>query len=129
MSKFKYFPYIKYWDEMRNWKAKLNFKDFVALHKPIEVPSAAAHAAVYRGDVCARIEELDLSFSRNLKKYREHGMPWLEICVERLFRGMPKDRTITVLLFLSCVGKIKTVIVSFQKLAELERQLAVISSS
>lgn len=55
MSKFNYFPHIKYWDEMRNCKAKWNFKDFVELHKPSEVPSVAARAAVYRGDVCARI--------------------------------------------------------------------------
>ncbi|KAF4115350.1 hypothetical protein G5714_002839 [Onychostoma macrolepis] len=30
-SKFKYFPHIKYWYEMRNCKAKWNFKDFLDL--------------------------------------------------------------------------------------------------
>lgn len=45
LSKLKFFPHIKYWDENRNRKARWNFKDFVELHKPSEVPSAAARAA------------------------------------------------------------------------------------
>lgn len=125
MSKFKYFSHIKYWDEIRNCKAKWNFEDFMEPHKPSEIPSAVAPAAVYRGDLCAR-NELDPSFSRNLKKYREHGMTWLEISTERLPRGTPKDRTITAVVFLSCMEMIQNGdYVSFQKLAELERQLPV----
>ncbi|KAK2885931.1 hypothetical protein Q8A67_016768 [Cirrhinus molitorella] len=120
------FPHIKYWDEMHNCKAKWNSEDFVELHKPSEVPSAEACAAVYRGDVCARIEELNLSFSQSLKKYREHGMSWLEISIECLPRGMPKDRVITALVFLIYVGMIQNGgYVYFQKLAEQELQLPV----
>ncbi|XDV14248.1 hypothetical protein PO909_002424 [Leuciscus waleckii] len=72
LSKLKFFPHIKYWDENRNRKARWNFKDFVELYRLTQIPSAASRAAAYLGDVCAKIEELDLSYSRNLVKYREH---------------------------------------------------------
>lgn len=32
-------------------------------------------------------------------------MPWLEMCIERLPKDMPKDRVITALAFLSCDTK------------------------
>ncbi|XDV14249.1 hypothetical protein PO909_002425 [Leuciscus waleckii] len=126
LSGYRFFPSIKYWDEHRHLKAKWNFTDFVELHQPAEIPSAAARAASYLGDVCAKLDELGLSYSRNLVKYREHGMPWLERCIERLPRGMPKYRAITALAFLSCVGLIQNGdYVCFNKLAELERALPV----
>lgn len=64
LAKFKFFLHIKYWDERPRrpcgtWKISLS---------PSHVPAAA-----YRGNMCAKIEKLDLSFSRNLTKYREHG--------------------------------------------------------
>ncbi|XDV36630.1 hypothetical protein PO909_006376 [Leuciscus waleckii] len=126
LSKLKFFPKIKYWDENRNKKARWNFKDFVELYRPTQVPSAASRAAAYLGDVCAKIEELDLSYSRNLVKYREHGMPWMKTCLERLPKCLPKDRLMTVLGFLGSVGMIHNGdFVSFQKLGELERQLPI----
>ncbi|XDV14459.1 hypothetical protein PO909_014704 [Leuciscus waleckii] len=94
-------PKIKYWDENRNKKACWNFKDFIELYHPTQVPTAAN-----LGDVCAKIEELDLSYSRNLVKYREHGMPWMEMSLERLPKCLPKDRLMTVLAFLGSVGMI-----------------------
>ncbi|KAK2898993.1 hypothetical protein Q8A67_010411 [Cirrhinus molitorella] len=51
MSELKYFPYISYWDEKCNLKAKWNWKDFVELHQPNQVPSVVSRAAAYRG-VC-----------------------------------------------------------------------------
>ncbi|KAL0150375.1 hypothetical protein M9458_054192, partial [Cirrhinus mrigala] len=126
LANFKYFPFVRYWDENRNVKATWNRKDFIELHKANEIPSAASRAAAYAGDVCARIEELGLSYSRNVKKYRDHGMPWLERCIERLPRGMSKERVIHVLVFLSSVGMIQNGdFVSFQKLTEVERDLPV----
>lgn len=129
LSKLKYFPSIRYWDEKRHCKAKWNFKDYVELHKPTEVPSAASRAASYCGDVCARMEELDLTFSRNLRKYREKGMPWMERCIQCLPRGMPQDRVLTALVFLSSVGMIMNGdYVYFEKLAQIERNLPVTQS-
>lgn len=126
LAPYKYFPHIKYWDEKRHLKAKWNNKDYVELHQPAHVPSAAGRAAAYLGDICARIDELGLSYSRNLVRYREHGMPWLERCVERLPKGMPKDRAITSLTFLSCIGLIQNGdFVTFSKMAELERSMPV----
>ncbi|CAM4652162.1 unnamed protein product [Leuciscus chuanchicus] len=126
LAGYRFFPSIKYWDEHRHLKAKWNFKDYIELHHPHEIPSAAARAASYLGDVCSKIDELGLSYARNLVKYRENGMPWLEKCVERLPRGMPKERAITALAFLSSVGLIQNGdFVSFNKLAELERALPV----
>lgn len=53
-------------------------------------------------------------------------MPWLERCIERLPRGMAKERVIHVLVFLSSVGMIQNGdFVSFQKLTEVERDLPV----
>ncbi|XDV19260.1 hypothetical protein PO909_024760 [Leuciscus waleckii] len=88
--------------------------------------TVASRAAAYLGDVCTKIEELDLSYSRNLVKYREHGMPWLETCIDRLPKCLPKERLMTVLAFLGSVGMIHNGdFVSFQKLGELECQLPV----
>ncbi|KAK2881765.1 hypothetical protein Q8A67_019033 [Cirrhinus molitorella] len=86
------FPkYLRYWDEKRHCKAKWNKKDYVELHLPTQTPSAAALAASHQGNICAQIEELELMYSHNLK-YREHGMPSSERCVEhRVPRVMPKD--------------------------------------
>ncbi|CAM4512747.1 unnamed protein product [Leuciscus chuanchicus] len=126
LSKLKFFPHIKYWDENRNRKAHWNFKDFVELYRPTQIPSAASRAAAYLGDVCTKIKELDLSYSRNLVKYREHGMPWLETCIDRLPKCLPKERLMTVLAFLGSVGMIHNGdFVSFKKLGELECQLQV----
>ncbi|KAL0151965.1 hypothetical protein M9458_052730, partial [Cirrhinus mrigala] len=111
LANFKYFPFVRYWDENRNVKATWNRKDFIELHKANEIPSVASHAAAYAGDVCVQIEELDLSYSRNVKKYRDHGMPWLERCIEPLPQGMSKERN----------GDF----VSFQKLTEVERDIPV----
>ncbi|CAM4570007.1 unnamed protein product [Leuciscus chuanchicus] len=113
LAKLKFFPKVKYWDENRNKKAKWNFKDFVELYQPTQVPSAASHAASYLGDVCAKIEAMDLSYSRNLNKYQEHGMPWLETCNERLPKVLPRDRLIT------------SEMIHNGELGELERQLPV----
>lgn len=41
LAPYKYFPHIKYWDEKRHLKAKWNNKDYVELHQPAHVPSAA----------------------------------------------------------------------------------------
>ncbi|RXN13048.1 hypothetical protein ROHU_029209 [Labeo rohita] len=127
MAKLKFFRTIKYWDKNRNLKAKWNFKDFIKLHQPSQIPSAAARVASYRGDVCVRIKGQELSFSRSVKKYRENGLPWLEVCIDLFFpRGMPKDRLISALVYLSCVGMVQNDdFVSFQKLSELEKQLPV----
>lgn len=125
LSKLKFFPHIKYWDENRNRKARWNFKDFVELYCPTQIPSAASRAAAYLGDVCAKIEDLDLSHS-DLVKYREHGMPWLETYIERLPKCLPKERLMTVLAFLGSVGMIHNGdFVSFQKLGELDRLLPI----
>ncbi len=126
LVKFKFFPHIRYWDEKRHCKAKWNKKDYLELHLPSQTPSAASLAASYRGDICAKIEEMDLAFSRNVNKYKEHGMPWLERCLECLPRGMPKERLLTALVFLSCVGIIQNGdFISFERLAVLERSLPV----
>ncbi|CAM4733370.1 unnamed protein product [Leuciscus chuanchicus] len=47
LSGYRFFPNIKYWDEQRHLKAKWNFKDYVELHQPAKIPSAAARAASY----------------------------------------------------------------------------------
>ncbi|KAK9977197.1 hypothetical protein ABG768_019018 [Culter alburnus] len=126
LSKYKYFPHIKYWDEQHHLKTRWNTKDYIELYKQTEIPSAAARAAAYLGDVCAKIDELGLSYAMNLRKYHEHGMPWMELCVERLPRGISRERVINVLTFLSCVGMVQNGdYVTFQKLAEVERNLPV----
>lgn len=56
LSKLKYFPHIRYWDEKRHCKAKWNFRDYVELYQPSQVPLAASCAAAYQGDVCAKMK-------------------------------------------------------------------------
>lgn len=45
LANFKYFPFVRYWDENRNRKSTWNRKDFIELQKANEIPSAASHAA------------------------------------------------------------------------------------
>lgn len=125
-SSFKFFPKIVYWDEHRNPKAKWNKRDFIELHSPTETPSLAARAASLKGDVCSKIEKLGLSYSKNLDKYRERGMPWLEKCLARLPKGMPREKLVDALAFISSVAMIHNHdYISFGVLAEFSKQLPV----
>ncbi|KAK2887801.1 hypothetical protein Q8A67_016029 [Cirrhinus molitorella] len=122
MSSLKFFPQIRYWDEHRNIKASWNLKDFVELYKATEQPSAASRAASYLGDVCSRLDQMELTFSRNLRKYKAQGMPWLERCVARL----PKEQMLTGLVFLSCVGLLMNgEFIHFERLTNLIGNLPV----
>ncbi|KAK2885211.1 hypothetical protein Q8A67_016048 [Cirrhinus molitorella] len=104
MMGFKIFPAIVYWDEKRHPKARWNKINYVELYRVNETPSTKALSAAYTGDVCSCIEKRGLSYSRNLTKYRDNGMPWIEHTLLRLPKDMQKDQIILTLTFISCVA-------------------------
>lgn len=76
MQKYKYFPYITYWDEKRHPKAKWKKRDYIQLLNNGEAPSPAADTAAVICDVCAEIERWSLCYSSNIQRYRRaecHG--------------------------------------------------------
>ncbi|MGL5902895.1 MAG: hypothetical protein ACRCZO_09435, partial [Cetobacterium sp.] len=126
LAGFKLFPSIVYWDEQRHPKAKWNKIDYIELYRPTETPSAAAAAAAYTGDVCSAIHKRGLSYSGNLVKYKEKGMPWMEQTIQRLPKHLQKDQLLTTLTFVSCVALIHNGdFVSFNELSSLISELTV----
>ncbi len=63
------------------------------------------------------IERKDLSYARNLKRYRENGMPWMAETLRRLPPRLDKQQPIVVLTFVSVMAMIQNGdFVSFQSL-------------
>lgn len=126
LAGFKFFPSIVYWDEKRHPKAKWNKIDYIELYRSTETLSAKASAAACTGDVCSAIEKRGLSYSSNLVKYKEQGMPWMEQTIQRLPKGLQNDRLLTTLTFVSCIGMIHNGdFVSFNQLSSLISELPV----
>lgn len=67
-------------------------------------PSPLARAVAVSRDVCLEIERRSLSYSRNLEKYRDLGMPWMEAILRRLPSSMDKAGHLKMVTFISCVG-------------------------
>ncbi len=123
---FRYFPAITFWDEQRNPKARWNKKNYVELLGPTEKPSAAAQAAALFGDVCSTIEKKELCYARNLQRYKDNGMPWLETSINRLPKNMTPNETLTALTFISTVGLIQNGdYISFNTLGNLMAELTI----
>lgn len=89
-----FFPTIVFWDKARNLKMKWNKKSYIDLYKTTVNPSAAAEAAAFTGDVCSDIEKRDLSYSRNLSRYQENWMRWMEESIKCLPRSLDRDQKI-----------------------------------
>lgn len=86
---------------------KWNKKSYIELYNTTVKPSAAAEAAAFTGDVCSDIEKRDLSYSRNLSRYQENGMPWMEESIKCLPSSLDRDQKIPTLTFLGCIGLIQ----------------------
>lgn len=87
---FKYFPSITYRDEHRHPKARWNRNHYIELYKATEAPSNATEAAALVGDVCADIGKRGLCYSSNLKRYKDNGMPWMKVVIQRLLKTKDK---------------------------------------
>lgn len=87
-------------------------------------PSVHAVAGAISGDIATEIERRSLSYSRNVTRYREYGMPWLVHCITRLPKGMEDGQRLNILTFLSCIGMIQIVdYVSFKDLPTLIKEM------
>lgn len=87
-------------------KAKWNFKDNVDLHKPAEIPSSAARQPPTEVTSAPRLTSRACLILGSCKSTVTMGCPDLRD-VEHLPRGMPKDKVITALALLSCIGMIQ----------------------
>ena len=58
--------------------------------------------------MCVELERRSLTYSRNLEKYREHGMAWMEKVMSRLPRRLNDTQKshLTVLTFISSIALI-----------------------
>ncbi|XP_047665816.1 uncharacterized protein LOC125140694 [Tachysurus fulvidraco] len=120
LSSFSYFPHLVYWDEKRNTVAKWNKKNFIQLLKPTDMPSIETQALAMTGDVAANLQKLDLTYARNLIKYKTDGMPWMEMCLRKLPRNLTKQQKTTTLTFISAIALIhNNDYVSFSEIGKL----------
>ncbi|RXN18886.1 hypothetical protein ROHU_001960 [Labeo rohita] len=126
LSGVKYFPAITFWDEQKNAKARWNKKTYIELYGPTDQPSAAAQAAALLGDVLSNMEKKGLCYCRTLQRYKENGMPWLELSIIRLPKNLDSDMALTALTFISAIGLIQNGdYVSFPVLANLADDLPI----
>lgn len=124
--KLRYFPDIKFWDARKIKRVYWNFRDYIELHVSSQEASPQARGAAMTGDICIEIERRSLTYTRNLERYREHGMPWLGNVMSRLPPQMGKATIFKVLTFASCVGMIQNGdFISFKELGNLIRDMGV----
>lgn len=57
--------------------------------------------------MCTEVERRSLSFSRNLEKYRDHGMSWIAKVLERLPPRLAPLVRLQLLTFVSSIGMIQ----------------------
>lgn len=92
-------------------------------------PSVYALAGALAGDVATEVERRSLSYSRNLERYQEYGMPWPTHCLVRLPKDLPQPQRLLILTFLSCVGMIQNEdYVSFADLGRLLKDMGMAQS-
>lgn len=104
-----FFPAIKYRDTWGGKRLWWNCRDFVQIHRAGFTPLPISQVASLTLEVCGEIDRRSLSFSRNLDKYREHGMPWMTKAMSRLPFRMQETPNIRlkVLTFVTCLGMVQ----------------------
>lgn len=97
--KIRYFPAVSFRDYRGTKRIYWKANEYVEVLYANQTPSPVARAVAVTRDVCLEIERRSLSYSRNLDKYKELGMPWMEAVLRRLDRDHLK-----MTAFLSCAG-------------------------
>lgn len=121
-----FFPDIKFCDVRKGKRMTWNIKDFIEVHPGNQSPSTTSVAASKVGDICMEIERRGLTYTCNLERYKEHGMPWLPIAMRRLPPNLGTAKTLNILTFISCVGLIMNRdFVSYKDLVLLMRDMQI----
>lgn len=104
-EKLRFFPHIKFRDVRGGRKLFWNCKDYILLESQgHDIQLSKVTTATLQ--VFSEVERRSLSYSRNLEKYRDHGMVWMEKVLQRLPSRVKGTLQVNVLTFVSCVGMI-----------------------
>ena len=106
--KLNFLPAFTFRDIRGTKRICWNCKDYVQIHQSSGKPFAISVVAQMTLQVCVEMERRSLTYSRNLEKYREHGMPWMEKVIARLpqrVKGLP-NTLLRTLTFLYCIGMV-----------------------
>lgn len=105
-AKIHFFPAFKFRDFRGTKRIWWNFKDYVQVHCSACDLFPLSVVASMTLQVCVEVERRSLTYSRNLEKYRDHGMAWMEKVLTRLPPGLKKtpNMMLRVLTFVSCIG-------------------------
>lgn len=104
-EKLSFFPNIKFRDVRGGHKLFWDCKSFIVLESEGQ-PHQLSRVASAILQVCTEVERRSLCYSRNMEKYREHGMPWMGKVLERLPPRMCGQLHINVLKFVSSISMI-----------------------
>lgn len=128
-----FFPAFKFRDVKGSKRLWWSGRDYVQIHLSDKEPFPISTVASMTLKVCVEVERRSLTYSKNMEKYREHGMVWMEKVLSRL---PPKMKTLpnshlTAVTFISCIGMIMNGdYVDFNRLRELLHDMSkVISQS
>lgn len=77
-SQLNFLLAIKFWDFRGTKRLWRNFKGYVQIHCSGVDPFPISAVAARTLEMCAELERHSLTYSRNLEKYREHGMAWMD---------------------------------------------------
>lgn len=124
--KIRWFPDLKFRDLRGTRKATWNFVDFVEVHNDDQQPSVEARSSAMVGDIAMEMERRSLCYTRNLDRYKEHGMPWLVDVLKRLPQQTDPKTQKKILILVSSVGLLMNrEFVSFEKIKDLLLELKV----
>lgn len=102
-EKLVFFPSVKFRDIRGSHRLTWNTKDYVVLQSK-DAPAKLGLVAEATLKTCSEIERRSLSYSRNLEKYRDHGMSWVEKVLERLPPSVSGQLKVNAITMASCIG-------------------------
>ncbi|KAI7790210.1 hypothetical protein IRJ41_021508, partial [Triplophysa rosa] len=100
----RYFPAVSFHDYKAAKRIYWKANEYVEVLYGNQNPSPLARAVTVTGDVFLEIQRRPLSYSRNLEKYRDLRMPWMEAVLRRLPSSLDKAGHFKMVTFISCVG-------------------------
>lgn len=126
VMEIRWFPDIKYRVFRKRNVLTWNFNNYVELYLEAGTPSVHAVTEAISGDIATEIEHRSLSYSRNVARYREYGLPWLVHCLAHLPQGLEDGQQLKILTFLSCICMIQNGdYVSYKELPPLIQEMGI----
>ncbi|XP_073320001.1 uncharacterized protein [Pagrus major] len=120
-----FFPAFKFTDLRSTRRIWWNFKDWIQVSHGDQPLLQISDVASKTLQVFSEIQRHSLCFSKHLETYREHGMPWMAMALQRLPKETTGGLLLNTLTFISCVALIENgAYIDFVHLKELLQQMS-----